>query len=297
MKKQRNSQAVKVNLSLFLLFLIWANSYTLIKLAGKDLPPSSIAFLRFFIIFPFLFFFPSLYRIRTVERKDLIKIILVAILTVPAYHLFLNNAETILNASVAAITAGFSPLLTSILSVIFLKEKLGIKIYAGLIISLLGVTVLTYGISGRFEVNNSIGVLLSLSAVSSWAIATVISKPLFEKYRPLDVTIWSIFIGTLFLIPFVRKDIINQVFNMHFSSIFAIFYLGFLSILWGYTVWYRALEQKKASSTAAFIYLNPIVGGASGVVFLGERLHTIMIIGGITIILGLIFVNPLKIES
>ncbi|NCQ53402.1 MAG: EamA family transporter, partial [Caldiserica bacterium] len=194
MKKQRNSQAVKVNLSLFLLFLIWANSYTLIKLAGKDLPPSSIAFLRFFIIFPFLFFFPSLYRIRTVERKDLIKIILVAILTVPAYHLFLNNAETILNASVAAITAGFSPLLTSILSVIFLKEKLGIKIYAGLIISLLGVTVLTYGISGRFEVNNSIGVLLSLSAVSSWAIATVISKPLFEKYRPLDVTIWSIFI-------------------------------------------------------------------------------------------------------
>ena len=297
MKKQRNSQAVKVNLSLFLLFLIWANSYTLIKLASKDLSPSSIAFLRFFIIFPFLFFFPSLYRIKTVERKDLIKIILVAILTVPAYHLFLNNAETILNASVAALTAGFSPLLTSVLSVIFLKEKLGIKTYTGLIISLLGVTVLTYGISGRFEINNGIGVLLSLSAVFFWAIATVISKSLFKKYRPLDVTIWSIFLGTILLIPFIRKDIVNQVFNMHFASIFAILYLGFLSILWGYTVWYRALEQKKASSTAAFIYLNPIVGSASGVVFLGERLNTIMIIGGLTIILGLIFANPLKMED
>ena len=297
MEKQRNSQALKTNLSLLLLFLVWPNSYTLIKVAGKDLSPSSIAFLRFLIIFPFLFLFPSLYRIRTVERKDLIKIILISMLTVPAYHLFLNSAETILNASVAALIAGFSPLLTSTLSVIFLKEKLGIKSYIGFVISLLGVAILTYGISGKFEVNNSIGVILSLSAVSSWAIATIISKSLFEKYRPLDVTIWSIFSGTIFLIPFIRKDIVNQVINMHFASIFAILYLGFLAILWGYTVWYKALEQKKVSSTAAFIYLNPVIGGASGVVFLGERLNLLMIIGGITIILGLIFANPLKMES
>jgi drug/metabolite transporter (DMT)-like permease len=297
MQKKSSSQALKTNLSLFFIFLIWANSYTLIKLAGKDLTPSSIAFLRFFIIFPFLFFFPSLYKIKTVEKKDIIKIVLVGILTVPAYHLFLNNAETILNASVAALIAGFSPILTSVLSIIFLKEKLSMKRITGLMISLLGVVALTYGISGRFEVNNSIGVLLSLSSVSSWAAATIISKPLFNKYRPLDVTIWSIFIGTLFLVPFIRKDIVTQVLKMDFTSIFAILYLGFLSILLGYTVWYRALEYKGASSTASFIYLNPIIGSISGMVFLKDKFTPIMIIGGIIIILGLFFVNPLKMEN
>jgi drug/metabolite transporter (DMT)-like permease len=297
LKNSTKSEALKVNLSLFLLFLLWPNSYALIKLAGRNLSPYSIALLRFFIVFPLLFFFPSLYRIRTIEKKDIIKVIAIAILIVPSYHLFLNSAETILNASVAALIAGSSPLITSFLSVIFLKERLSFKISTGLIISLLGVVVLTYGISGKFEVNNGIGVLLSLASVSSWAIATVISKPLFEKYRPLDVTIWAIFIGTLLLLPFVRPNIVQQVKGMNLASIIAILYLGYLSILLGYIIWYRALERKKVSTTAAFVYLNPIIGSISGVIILGEKLNTIMIIGGVIIILGLFFINPLKMEG
>lgn len=297
LEKSVKSKAFKVNLSLFLLFLLWANSYALIKLAGRNLSPYSIAFLRFFIVFPFLFFFPSLYKIRTIEKKDIIKVIAIAIFIVPSYHLFLNSAETILNASVAALIAGSSPMITSFLSIMFLKEKLNLKISAGLVISLLGVVVLTYGISGKFKVDNGIGVLLSIASVTSWAVATVISKPLFKKYRPLDVSIWTIFIGTLFLLPFVRKDIVQQVANMHFASIFAILYLGYISILLGYIIWNKALEHKEVSATATFIYLNPIIGSISGVVILGEKLNTIMIIGGVIIILGLFFANPLKMED
>lgn len=127
MKERFLKRSFIVNLSLVLLFFVWANAYTLIKIAGRDLSPISIAIARFFIVFPFLFFFPSLYKIKQIEKKDFFKIVLVGILIVPAYHLFLNNAETMINASVAALLAGFSPIITGIFSSAFLKENLGKK--------------------------------------------------------------------------------------------------------------------------------------------------------------------------
>ncbi len=156
--------------------------------------------------------------------------------------------------------------------------------------------LLTYGISGKFEVGNSLGVLLSLFSVTSWALSTVISKSLYQKYKPFDITIWSIFIGTFLLIPFIRRQNISEIMHMSLSSFLAIMYLGFLCILLGYGVWFKALEFKEASSTGAFIYLNPIIGSLSGVIFLHESLTFLMIAGGVIVILGLFFVNPLRMQ-
>ncbi|MGB9694550.1 MAG: DMT family transporter [Caldisericaceae bacterium] len=297
MKERFFNKSFLVNASLVGLFFIWANAYTLIKIAGRDLSPTSIAMARFFIVFPFLFFFPSLYRIFRVDKRDILKIILIGILIVPSYHLFLNNAETMINASVAALVAGFSPVLTGIFSSLILKEKLGEKRIFGFAVSVIGVLVLTYGISASFQVKNSLGVLLSLSSVTSWALSTVLSKSLYDKYRPLDVTVWAIFIGTLLLVFFLRPQNVYEIMHMSAQSLFAIIYLGFLCILLGYGVWFKALEFKEATSTGAFVYLNPIIGSLSGVIFLQEKINFVMLIGGLVIILGLFFVNPLRMQK
>lgn len=288
-----------VNLSLFLLFLVWANSYTFIKIAERQLEPIALVIARFFIIFPFLFLFKDFYsglkKIKSIN--DFLKIFLVGLLIVPSYHIFLNTAETMINASVAALVAGFSPVITGILSSLLLKEKLERKRILGLFISLLGVIVLTYGISHKFEVKNTLGVILSLASVTSWALATVTSKSLYSKFKPIEVNTMGLFFGTLALLPFLKRSYIEQILNMNTQTLTAVLYLGFLCILIGYAVWFRALEYKEASTTATFIYLNPIIGSLSGVIFLKEPMNITMIFGGITIILGLLFVNPLKMEK
>ncbi|MGB9750493.1 MAG: DMT family transporter [Caldisericia bacterium] len=290
-------KSFKVNLMLFIVLLIWANSYVLIKIATRELSPTSIAIARFFIIFPFLFIFPSLYKVKNIKRKDLLTILFLSFLNVPGYHLAINKAETLINASTASLIAGLNPVLTGILSIIFLKEKFKITKVFGLLISFSGVFILTYGLSNGFQLNNFIGAFFSLLSVSCWVLSTVISKPLFEKYDPLDTTIWIIFIGTLMLIPFIRINNIIEIFNMNSLSFFSILYLGFLSILFGYTFWYKGLKYKEASTTSSFIYLNPIIGTLSGMIFLKEKLSNLSFLGAILIILGLFMVNPLKMEK
>ena len=288
-----------VNLSLFLLFLVWANSYTFIKIAERQLEPVALVIARFFTIFPFLFFFKEFYSgIKKIKSMgDFLKVFLVSLLIVPLYHIFLNTAETMINASVAALVAGFSPVITGILSSLILKEKLERKRILGLFISLLGVILLTYGISHKFEIKNTLGVILSLTSVTSWALATVTSKSLYNKFKPNEVNTLGLFFGTLALTPYVKRSYIEQILHMNTQTLIAVLYLGVLSILIGYAVWFKALEYKEASTTATFIYLNPIIGSLSGVVFLKEQMNITVIIGGITIILGLFFVNPLKMEK
>lgn len=291
------NRSTKVNLMLFIVLLIWANSYVLIKVATRELSPVSIAISRFFIIFPFLFLFPSLYKIKMIKRKDILKILFLSFLNVPGYHLSINKAETLINASTASLIAGLNPVLTGILSMIFLKEKLKTIKIVGLFFSFFGVFVLTYGISLGFQLNNFIGVFFSLISVLSWVFSTIISKQLFKKYEPLSLTIWILFLGTFMLIPFVKIDNFVEILNMNSLTFLSILYLGFLSILFGYTFWYKALKYKEASIASSFIYLNPIIGTISGIIFLNEKLSYISFIGAFLIIIGLFMVNPLKMEK
>lgn len=99
------------------------------------------------------------------------------------------------------------------------------------------------------------------------------------------------------LIPFLRVSNIKEILNISGLTIISVLYLGFLAILFGYIFWYKGLKYKKASTASSFIYLNPILGTISGIVFLKERLSNISLIGGVFIILGLFLVNPLKMES
>jgi drug/metabolite transporter (DMT)-like permease len=290
----RNRKATLVNLSLVGLFLVWANAFTFVRIATRSLTPANLAILRFALVWPFLFLFPGLYRLRKLEPHDWPRLLLVSFLMVAGYHLALNAAETRVTASVAALTAGFAPILTGVLSALFLRERLAGRRVAGLVVSLAGLVVLVLGINGHIELTSLLGVFLAFLAPLCWSLSTVLSKPLVTKYRGLDVTVWGLFLGTLFLLPWLRPaSLVSQVVTMPFIAWASVAYLAYLSILLGYPVWFHALETKKASETGMFVYLNPLIGTASGVLFLHESLTPLMMLGAVGILAGLVVADPL----
>jgi drug/metabolite transporter (DMT)-like permease len=284
-----------VNLSLIGLFLIWSNTFTFIRIATRSLSAANLAILRFAMVWPFLFLFPSLYRLRRLARGDWPRLLFISFLMVAGYHLALNAAEARVTASVAALTAGFAPILTGIFSAVILHEMLPRRRVAGLVVSLAGLAVLVVGINGRIELTSLLGVSLAFLAPLCWSLSTVLGKPLVARYRGLDVTIWGLFLGTLFLLPWLRPaSLAAQVATMPGIAWVSVGYLAYLSILLGYPVWFRALETKKASETGMFIYLNPLIGTASGVLFLHESLTPLMMLGAAGVLAGLVVANPLS---
>jgi drug/metabolite transporter (DMT)-like permease len=65
-----------------------------------------------------------------------------------------------------------------------------------------------------------------------------------------------------------------------------IVYLGALASAGGFLLYSRALRDMDASQVGTFINLVPVVGVATGVVFLGESVTPLALLGGALVLLG-----------
>ena len=78
------------------------------------------------------------------------------------------------------------PIFATILSVIFLSERVGIKRWGAIFLGFAGILVIT-----RPDVSLNLGHLLLLNAAILWSISIVIAKRLTEKDTIISITFWQ----------------------------------------------------------------------------------------------------------
>src|SRR3989344_3997299 len=120
--------------------IIWGAGSPIFKLALTNLPVFTFVFARFFfaalILLPF-----AIKAKQKIYKKDFIDLFIAGFfgvtLTISAYFLGLLKTQSIN----APIIQSASPVFLFFLSVIFLKEKINLKVLNGMILSLVGVLV------------------------------------------------------------------------------------------------------------------------------------------------------------
>lgn len=81
---------------------------------------------------PFLVLLPVIGKPKVrFERRDVPRLLVVALANVAGYHISLNYAETTLSAGLSALLIAFGPIFIVILSYFLLKERAGRKILLG----------------------------------------------------------------------------------------------------------------------------------------------------------------------
>lgn len=78
------------------------------------------------------------------------------------------------------------PIFATLLSVVFLSERVGIRRWSAIIVGFLGILVVM-----RPEVSFGIGYALLLCAAISWSISILIAKKLTEKDSIISITFWQ----------------------------------------------------------------------------------------------------------
>jgi len=103
-----------------------------------------------------------------------------------------------------------------------------------------------------------------------WAIYTLAAKPLVARHDPLLVAVRAGLLSVLPLLPFALAE--------PFSNARALPSLGWLLLL--------ALREVSAATMAAFVFVQPLVGLAIGVLGLDEPVGVAAIVGAALIALG-----------
>lgn len=269
-------------LGLGLLSVIWGMAFIAIKVADTELTPVNLALIRWLLAsVPFLLLLPVIGKPKAAfEKKDAPRLLVVALANVAGYHITLNYAETTLTPGVSALLIAFGPIFIVVLSYFLLNEKAGRRIVAGLALAIVGTAVLSLGSMTTGGVNSVTGVVEALGTALCYALFAVVGKPLVVKYGSAPTTILAGLVGTAMLLPLVSTSLVMQLQSLDFYGWASVLYLGLLSTVFGYLMFYSLISSGTVARVSIQLYLIPLVSVIGGTALLGDSLTLAVLLGG-----------------
>src|SRR5690625_1786775 len=168
----------------------------------EDFSPAMLTMLRLLFIVLFLIGLSSYKKhFKRVNKSNLLSIVFLGIIGVYinqwSFFVGLQTADPTTSALILATT----PILTSILAAVFLKEKLTIRMLIGSIVAVIGIFfVVTKGSLSSLHIDR--GLFWIVITMITFAIMIIMTRLLSHKVDPLTITFYSNVVGLVVAIPF-----------------------------------------------------------------------------------------------
>ncbi len=208
------------------------------------------------------------------------------------YYMLLFNAYTLLPAQEAQPLNYTWPIVLSLFSVLFLKEKMNFRKIVGLTSAFVGVLIIaTRGNLVDLEFDNLFGVILAVSTSLVWATFWILN---LKDERSNTVKLFGAFFwGTvfsgvyLFFFDSFKLENYNYLYGAGFVGLFE---MGITFLLWN-----KGLElSNDKAKTSTLAYLAPFLSIVFIAFILGETILPSSIVGLVFIVGGIVYQNMKK---
>ncbi|MBI5355540.1 MAG: DMT family transporter [Candidatus Aenigmarchaeota archaeon] len=279
-------------LLLVVMAAIWGAAWTIGKLLSVSLPPFSLGVVRYAIVVP-CFFMLLFMREKTVgiEKKWLKSLFYMALFSVGIYQALFFIGVRYTGAGDAAIIITASPVITSFLSSILLKEKLTKNKMAGIALCVLGVLAIS-SVSGFSFQGKALGDILIFLAALFFSLYTIVLRKfsVSTESSPLRTMSWVSLFGLAMMLPFAFFE--NPLsYSWGPGAWMEIIYLAIFSTVLGYLLYAEGVAKLGASRTAIFMNLVPVFAAISSNLLLGEVIGFSHLAGFALIFIGVALVN------
>jgi drug/metabolite transporter (DMT)-like permease len=269
--------------------VIWGSTYVVTKAGVETVPPMLFALLRY-VVASLLLVAAALARggmTRLPRPVPWRTLTLMGLSGVALYYAGFNLALTYVSASQGALVQSSIPAITAILAVVWLRERVAARRMFGIGLAVVGVLLIVWRSAPDESARSPVlGSLLMLGTVIAWGTYTVLAKRVTDA-DPVAVTAAISVIGTLILIPVAAIETTRAgPAAISGATWLRVAYLGAFPSAASYLLYNRALRDLDASQVGAFTNLSPVIGAVSGVLFLGEAITPLAIVGGIIVLAG-----------
>jgi len=272
---------------------ISAGTFLLGKAAADALPTLALGLFRFLIAGEG---FLLLARIRHLElwavaKSDWRAYLWAGFLGVALNQIAFLGGLALTVPSHAALLYALTPTVVLLLAWARGQEKPGPRKLGGLVLAFTGVLVLLSGRagSGALPPKWILGDLMVLVAVVAWAGYTVMSRPLVQKHGAQRATTLSILFGLAIFAPLgifgLPKLAVAAVPTMAWVGLI---YLGLMTSVVSYLLWFHALSMKEPSRVAIATNGQPVATAFLAWMFYGQPVTPAFAVGAVLVLSGVL---------
>ncbi|HCS9123707.1 TPA: DMT family transporter [Staphylococcus aureus] len=276
-------------LSYLFTIILWGSAFPMIKIALNDFSAESLSAFRLILATIILLPFVIIKKLPTPELRDIPVIFILGFCGFVIYHTALNFGETLISAGISGILVSTTPIFSSALAYIFLKEHFSKWNWLSSLVAFIGISIISIS-KDDYTTINVLGVFIILLASFSESLYFTFQKKYIEKYGFIAFTLYTIMASSPFMLIFI-PEIINDIHGATFTSIVSVLYLAIFPTIIPYVLLVYIVKSVGVSDATMSLYLTPIVSLLLSYLLLDELPTTLAIIGGLITLLGVSLSN------
>ncbi|MBP2239651.1 drug/metabolite transporter (DMT)-like permease [Cytobacillus eiseniae] len=285
MKKQR------IYFILFFVMIAWGFNVTATKVLVENFMPVTMTALRIFVSGMSVFFILFIMKkVRLLTKKEFIYVFFGGLFNVVAHQYYLSTGLTQTTATNGGLILGLGPLLTAILSVIFLGSVLTSVRVAGIVMGIAGVSIIVFQGSGGID-GVSVGDVYIFISILAQAASFILIKKVSETLDPRLMTGYMLIMGAVilfFISLFKEPEGIASMANDSVGLWVVFFASAIIATAIGHMLYNGAIGKVGAAEASMFLNLNPFFALVGAAIFLGENIEVVHILGFILILFGVV---------
>lgn len=255
-------------------------------LFGKliELPPLIIVLGRVFFSSVFLvtILLVSKKNIKLKQRKDYFYLIAMGMILALHWSTFYKSIQ-MSTVAIGLLTFSTFPVFVTFLEPYFFKEKLALNDVVAAVVAFTGILL----VIPKFELGNTLtqGVLWGILSGFTYAILSMLNKKCVQDYSGSVICFYEQLIATIVLLPsyFLLKPIFNS------KDILLLILLGVIFTAAAHSIFISGLKNVKTQTAGIISSLEPVYGIIFAVFFLNEIPNFREILGGILILITVIY--------
>jgi drug/metabolite transporter (DMT)-like permease len=290
------SERLAANAGAFLAAVLFGSSVVAVRVAVQEVPPLSLAVLRFgqgglLLVFLLLVGARDLLRVRW---RGVPLLILLGAVLFTVFPVTFNAGLRLIEASRGALILATIPIWSALLARVARTERLVPRQIVGIFLSLAGVglALAERGLGWQGGLGTLAGDGLILLTALCGAAYGVLAQRALARYSALTVTTYAMVLGTLLLVPAALVEgLVGVLPQLDLQTVVLLVFLGVFGGALGFFLWTFALTRLTPTQVTVYINLNPLVAMVLAAVLLAEHLTIIFAAGFGVVLLGVLLVN------
>jgi len=275
--------------------IIWGTSWVASKIAVKGgVPGLEVAAIRQFMGGVLFVGFFLIRGEKIPSAKQMLWLAGMGTLLFVIANGFATVALRYIPSGLAALIAALYPLSVVIIERIFFRNtKITWVTFVGLLLGITGIGIVFYDNAFHSQPEGYVlGLILSLIAMLSWSIGTIIIARNKVKINAYNATGWQMLLGSfLLMIMTLASGNTMPITAIPASTWLAIAYLVFVSSIVAFVAFIYTMKHLEPAIAALYAYINPIIAILTGSVLMDEKLTIDILIGSAITLVGVFLVN------